>query len=132
VFKIIIFFIINSLFVNQSFATSYDKTFEEAAISDIRVLKMALELFKSDTGRYPSISEGLDILVDKEAGKNIKGYHEKGYLKKTEIPKDPWGFKYHYSIDHDKDSKEVIEVWSTGKDGKPGGWWKNSDIYYKE
>ena len=117
---------------NYGFSLTLDKSKEEAAISDIRVLKIALGLFKSDVGRYPSLSEGLHILVDREKGKNIKGYHENGYLKKAEIPKDPWGFSYQYSIGLGVDGKEVIEVWSNGKDGKPGGWWQNSDVYYKE
>ena len=44
---------------------------------DIRSIEMALELFKSDTGRFPTTSEGLEALV---TNPGIKGYNHDAYL----------------------------------------------------
>ena len=88
---------------------------------DIRNIESALALFKTDTGRFPTTSEGLEVLV-KDSG--IKGYNSDGYLDK--VPNDPWGHKYIYicpgvySRDYDLES--------FGKDGEDGGTEDNADI----
>jgi len=53
---------------------------------DIRNIESALALFKTDTGRFPTTSEGLDVLV---SDPGIKGYNSDAYLDKT--PLDSWG-----------------------------------------
>src|SRR4030067_2514395 len=47
---------------------------------DIRNIESALALFKTDTGRFPTTSEGLEALV---SDPGIKGYNADGYLDKT-------------------------------------------------
>ena len=58
---------------------------------DIRSIESALDLFKTDTGRFPTTSEGLEVLV---SNPGIKGYNTDCYLNK--VPSDPWGNKYVY------------------------------------
>lgn len=88
---------------------------------DIRNIESALALFKTDTGRFPTTSEGLDVLV---SNPGIKGYHNVGYLDKG--PLDPWGSKYIYISPgvHRKD----YDLESYGKDGEDGGTENNADI----
>ena len=77
---------------------------------DIRYIETTLALFKTDTGRFPTTSEGLEVLV---SDPGIKGYNSDGYLDK--VPLDPWGNKYIFLSPgvHSKD----YDLESYGKDG---------------
>ena len=88
---------------------------------DIRLIESTLALFKTDTGRFPTTSEGLEVLV---SDPGIKGYSKDGYLDK--VPLDPWGNKYIYLCPgvHSKD----YDLESYGKDGENGGTDNNADI----
>lgn len=88
---------------------------------DIKNIESALALFKVDTGRFPTTSEGLEVLV---SNPGIKGYNPDGYLDK--IPKDPWGNEYIYICPgiHGKD----YDLESYGKDGEDGGTGADADI----
>ena len=88
---------------------------------DICNIESALALFKTDTGRFPTTSEGLEVLV---SDPGIKGYNNEGYLDK--VPFDPWGNKYIYISPgiHRKD----YDLESYGKDGEDGGTENNADI----
>ena len=88
---------------------------------DVRNIETALALFKADTGRFPTTSEGLQALV-KDPG--IKGYSRDAYLDK--VPKDPWSNLYVYISPgvHNRD----YDLESFGKDGEDGGAEDNADI----
>lgn len=88
---------------------------------EIRNIESALALFKTDTGRFPTTSEGLEALV---SNSGIKGYNSEGYLEK--VPSDPWGNKYVY-ISPGVNSREY-DLKSYGKDGEDGGVEDNADI----
>ena len=88
---------------------------------DIRSIESALAFFKTDTGRFPTTSEGLEVLV---SDPGIKGYNSDGYLDK--VPLDPWGNRYLYLYPgvHSRD----YDLESYGKDGEDGGTENNADI----
>ena len=88
---------------------------------DIRSIESALAFFKTDTGRFPTTSESLEVLV---SNPGIKGYNSDGYLDK--VPRDPWGNRYLYLYPgvHSKD----YDLESYGKDGEDGGTDNNADI----
>ena len=88
---------------------------------DIRSIESALALFKTDTGRFPTTSEGLEVLV---SNPGIKGYNADGYLDK--VPSDPWGTKYVY-ISPGANSRDY-DLKSYGKDGESGGAEDSADI----
>lgn len=88
---------------------------------DIRSIESALALFKTDTGRFPTTSEGLEVLVSNQG---IKGYNADGYLDK--VPSDPWGTKYVY-ISPGVNSREY-DLKSYGQDGENGGTEDSADI----
>ena len=88
---------------------------------DVRSIDTALALFKTDIGRFPTTSEGLDALV---SDPGLKGYDPDGYL--TKVPLDPWHNNYIYICPgpHSKD----YDLESYGKDGEDGGTRDNADI----
>jgi len=88
---------------------------------DIRNIQSALAYFKTDTGRFPTTSEGIEVLV---SGPGIRGYNSDGYLER--VPLDPWGHKYVY-ISPGIKSKDY-DIKSYGKDGEEGGTGDDSDI----
>jgi general secretion pathway protein G len=104
---------------------------EEARLSSaklqIKALENALDGYKLDNGSYPTTDQGLDALIKKpEAGRIPMKWRDGGYLKPARIPKDPWGFDYHYYSPGNENRE--YEIISYGPDGEPGGEGKNADI----
>ena len=91
------------------------------AKADIRSIQSGLALFKTDTGRFPTTSEGLEALV---TNPGIERYNREGYLERSPI--DPWGNRYVYISPglHNKD----YDLESYGKDGEEGGTDEDADI----
>ena len=82
------------------------------ALMDIKTMEEALDLYKVDTGYYPTTEQGLEALITPPPDvTNWKG----PYLKQKEIPMDPWGNEYVYRSDG-----ESFELFSVGKDGREG------------
>jgi len=95
-----------------------------AAKVQIKNIEGALQLYKLDSGIYPSTSQGLDSLVEKpNIGRIPNNWKEGGYLQK--VPKDPWGKQYAYLSPGRHGDFDLI---SYGPDGEQGGEGKNSDI----
>lgn len=88
---------------------------------DIRNIESTLALFKTDTGRFPTTSEGLAALV---SDPGIKDYNSDGYLDK--VPSDPWGNEYIYICPGVRGKDYDLE--SYGKDGEDGGTGNSADI----
>ncbi len=90
----------------------------------IRNLQSALDLYKLDSGNYPTTDQGLQALVEKPAiGEIPKNWKEGGYIDK--IPKDAWGNNYIFispGVHTD------FDLYSYGADGEEGGDGKNADI----
>lgn len=98
-----------------------------AAKTQIRSLEGALDGFKLDNGFYPATDQGLEALIRKpEAGRIPNKWKDGGYLKPARIPKDPWGFEYHY-FSPGSEGREY-DLLSYGADGEQGGEGKNADI----
>ena len=91
------------------------------AQAEIRSIQSALGLFKTDTGSFPTTSQGLQALVQNPG---IKGYARDGYLE--QVPKDPWDNEYIY-ISPGLHSKNY-DLESYGKDGEDGGVDDDADI----
>ena len=87
----------------------------------IRGLQSSLALFKTDTGRFPTTSEGLEMLV---SGSSIPGSKD-SYIEGNKVPKDPWGNEYVYLSPGGHDDYDLE---SFGKDGQDGGTGNDADI----
>jgi len=93
----------------------------QVARAQVDSLEKALDQFRLDTRHYPTAEQGLDALVVKPANEtNWSG----PYLKKA-VPNDPWGRPYVYRV---PGSKGDFDLYSLGKDGKPGGSGEDADI----
>ena len=93
------------------------------AKSDIRVLESSLELYKLDNFVYPSSDQGLDALVNKPSGTELRNWRDGGYIKK--LNKDPWGNEYQYQY---PGSNGEFDVFSLGADAAAGGTGEAADI----
>jgi len=88
----------------------------------IRNIQSALAFFKTDTGRFPTTSEGLDVLV---GDPGLKGWKQGGYIEGGKVPADPWGNPYLYVCPGMHDDYDLE---SYGKDAEDGGSGDNADI----
>ena len=81
-----------------------------------------LELFRVDVGRYPTSAEGLKALIEKPTAASV---WNGPYLKKSEVPVDPWGKPYIYLS---PGQHGPFDLSSLGADGALGGEGENADI----
>lgn len=98
-----------------------------AAKSDLGALANALELYRLDTGRYPTADQGLKALIEKPANVAARYWNPGGYLKKKRLAQDPWDGPYQYR--HDRGG---YKLFSLGKDGRPGGEGYDADLHYSD
>ena len=94
----------------------------DSAKLQIEQFGASLDLFKLETGRYPTTQEGLQALVQAPPG--LTGWNGP-YLKKKVVPKDPWGNDYHYVSPGQHGS---YDLYSLGADNKEGGDGENKDL----
>jgi general secretion pathway protein G len=91
---------------------SHEDARPAVAKSDLFSIRVALELFKRDAGRYPTTAEGLDILsVQPPTMVGWKG----PYIRL--ITTDPWGTPWLYKCD----AARKYQLQSNGRDGREGG-----------
>jgi general secretion pathway protein G len=95
--------------------TSIEAAKKSIALSTIGDLKLALNLFELDTGRFPTTDEGLPELANNS--KNVNGWHGP-YISK--LPLDPWGHPYVYRCPATESGRD-FDLLSTGPDGHEGG-----------
>jgi len=82
----------------------------------------ALDMFRLDVGRYPTTEQGLQALVEKPG--DAQSWNGP-YLKKAKVPKDPWGFDYHYRCPGEHGP---YDLWSLGADNRDGGTGEDQDV----
>ncbi len=96
-----------------------------AAKADIATMSQALDMYRIDNGHYPTTEQGLQALVAKPGGTpEPKNWNSSGYMKKKELPKDPWGNDYQYIRYPDG----RFDILSYGADGQEGGEEYDADI----
>jgi type II secretion system protein G len=91
-------------------------------------LKTALDMFKTDCGRFPTTEEGWNVLITPPNDGSLTNWHGP-YLDPATAPEDPWGHPYVYRFPgiHNTDS---YDLYSPGLDdvsktcnGYPGSEW---------
>jgi general secretion pathway protein G len=116
-----------SLIVIPRFMDIPKKARIEAARQQIAAFGMALDRYYLDNGVYPTTEQGLESLVRKPSTEPVPmNYNEGGYMKKSVIPKDPWGREYKYMSPGEHGSD--YEILSYGADGKEGGEGQDADL----
>jgi general secretion pathway protein G len=101
-----------------------DRSKVTAARVQITSLMSSMETMRIDLGRYPSASEGLDLLTRAPNGEET-GVWAGPYLD-AGIPNDPWGRPYVYEAPANAAARPRIA--SLGADGEPGGEGLAADI----
>lgn len=93
----------------------------------IKMLKGALEAMRLDINRFPQTDEGLALLYHKPTKGPIERLWKGPYLDE-EVPLDPWGNPYQYSVPGANGMP--FALYSFGADGQPGGSDIDADIGY--
>ena len=92
------------------------------AIADLKGIEQALNLYRLDSGSYPSTEQGLDALVRRPEKPPVpRAWNPNGYLER--VPLDPWGAPYVYLSDGGR-----FTLKSYGADGVEGGVGKFADL----
>ena len=102
-----------------------------AAQLQLKVLKSAVHVYRTEQQRVPTQSQGLEALVRKPILEPIpRTYPQDGYLDSTVLPLDPWGHAYIYLTPGRHG--ESFEIISYGRDGEPGGADEDADLSSSE
>ncbi len=105
-----------------------DKGRVTATRVQIKNLEGVLELYRMDSGRFPTSEQGLAALVTPPSSPSEShNYPPGGYLKGGRVPKDPWGQDYLYEAPG-QHNRHFYDLWSRGADGTEGGTGIDGDI----
>jgi len=92
------------------------------AKADMRAIEEALNLYRLDSGIYPTTDQGLTALVEEPStGDPPRNWRPDGYLER--LPLDPWDRDYLYA----SDGKTYV-LQSFGADGDEGGDGVDADL----
>ncbi len=119
---VIIITILAATIIPQFIGTTYDAKVS-AAKGHVAELESALERFYVTMDRYPTMEEGLKVLVTAPQGDESKWRGP--YIK--QLRNDPWGHPYQYRVPgvHHTTS---FDLWSMAEDGADGGEGHGADI----
>lgn len=110
--------------VVRNFVGQTDRARVTTTKTNLKLLHMAVNQFKMDTGRFPAEEEGLTILIEQPS--DIEDWPPGGYLETTEIPKDGWGNDFIFELYPESGKRFVIR--SLGADGEEGGEEYDADL----
>jgi general secretion pathway protein G len=119
---VVILGILAATIIPQFMTTTYDAKVS-AAQGHIAVINSAVQRFFIHMDRYPSMEEGLKVLMEAPAGE--EGKWRGPYI--DQLRKDPWGNPYEYRIPGTH-HPSGFDIWSRGDDAKDGGEGKGLDI----
>lgn len=92
---------------------------------DIKTIEAALDQYRLDMYSYPTTQQGLAALSEVPSDAQHKEDYRPGGYFRGGAPKDPWGHPYQYRFPGEHG---VVDVFSYGADGEPGGDGLNADI----
>jgi general secretion pathway protein G len=109
----------------KNFMGQTEKARVQTTKATLKSLHEAVNMFKMDTGRYPTEEEGLITLIEQPA--DVDGWAPGGYLESTEIPLDAWKYEFIYQLN--PESGKPFVIISYGADGKAEGQDYDADLY---
>jgi len=113
--------------VGVSLFHSLGKSRVKQAFLQAKNLKQAVQLYKTEQGRFPTQEQGLRALVAPATTPPLpRSFPPNGYLDGPVLPKDPWDREYIYLVPGRR--TESFEIISYGADGEPGGEGEDADI----
>jgi general secretion pathway protein G len=94
----------------------------DTARLQVRNFKSALDLYRLDTGSYPTTQQGLAALLRNPG--NVPGW--KGpYIDSPTLPSDPWGNAYAFRAPGEHGA---YDLYTLGSDNAPGGNGEAADV----
>jgi general secretion pathway protein G len=99
-------------FVLPSLTGKSEEAKKKIVCIQMKSIAQALKIYKIDNSKYPTTSEGLEILSSKN------------YFEDKKLPKDSWKQPYVYTSDETN-----FEIISFGANKQEGG---SDDIYYSK
>lgn len=102
-----------------------DESKVKTAQIQLKMLRGTLETMRLDLNRFPTTEEGLSLLYHPPADVQLKPLWKGPYLD-DEVPLDPWGMKYQYSVPGGEG--QPFALYSLGADGKRGGTGNDQDL----
>jgi general secretion pathway protein G len=97
-------------YVAPRYFSQVGKSETQVARAQIDALEKGLDQYRLEHRRYPTSEEGLAAI---------------GPFMKKAVPNDPWGRPYQYRA---PGAKGDFELFSLGRDGRPGGVGEDADI----
>lgn len=94
----------------------------DTATVQVDRLAGVLDLYRLETGSYPSQEEGLAVLFDRPI--NASNWNGP-YIRNRSSLTDPWGNPYGYRFPGEHGE---FDLYSLGADGREGGEGENQDI----
>ncbi|MGA2657681.1 MAG: type II secretion system major pseudopilin GspG [Verrucomicrobiota bacterium] len=119
---VVILGVLAATLIPQFIGTTHDAKVS-AAKAHVAELEGALERFYVHMDRYPTMDEGLKVLVEPPTGEDKKWRGP--YIR--ELRRDPWGNPYQYRIPGVR-HQASFDLWSRGADGADGGEGQGADI----
>ena len=119
---VVILGILAATIIPQFIGTTHDARVS-AAKAHVAELEAAIDRFYVNMDRYPTMEEGLRVLVEPPT-ENVKNWRGP-YIR--QLRPDPWGnpYQYRYPGIHHPTS---FDLWSRGADGVDGGEGQGADI----
>jgi general secretion pathway protein G len=99
-----------------------------AARAQVEMLGLALDNYRLDNNYYPTTDQGLQALVSEPDIAPIPRNWDGPYLKKREVPLDPWGKPYVYRSPGEV-NPDSYDLFTLGRDGVEGGEGEDQDVY---
>jgi len=116
-------------FVGPRLFNQIDKSKQTVAETQARALTTALETMRLDIGRYPTLDEGLALLVERPADPQTANQWYGPYMDDG-VPEDPWGNAYSYRppLRDASGFEQKPFVYTLGADQQPGGTGLDRDL----
>ena len=108
-------------YVAPKYFAQVGKSETKVAQTQLESLQKSFDMYRLDTGHYPTSEQGLDALVTKPQN---EPKWSGPYLQKA-VPPDPWGRRYVYKFPGEHGD---YDIYSFGKDGQPAGQGDDADI----
>jgi general secretion pathway protein G len=95
------------------------------ARSQIQILSLAFDAYRLDNESFPTTEQGLEALRTIPSADPPPSW--KGPYLRQVVPLDPWGRPYVY-LSPGAANPNAYDLYTLGKDGKPGGDGEDADI----
>jgi general secretion pathway protein G len=95
------------------------KADKQTTLTQVELLRGALERYAVDNKDFPTTEQGLAALMAPPAGGEdtaMSANWSGPYLNKDQLPKDAWGNEFQYVYPGERGRPDLPDIWSLGPD----------------